>query len=187
MALFPHDSFVVVDIPARLALHVRGLRRDYGSARQFLPAEITLAGSSGVGVFAAEQDADEALRALGRIAGASQPFDFELGAVERFPDSGLFYYAIKDPAPLVALHQRLVTSGLRFKPSSFAFSPHLTIDTFEDATPQLEAELRALPVPAGLHRAASISVYSLHGWDCRLVQTYELGATERGSGTPGIG
>lgn len=184
MPPFPHDSFVVVDVPDALAQHVRGIRRQYGSARQFLPVEITLAGSSGVGVFAPDQDAAEALRVVGNVAAASAPFDFELVGVERFPRSGVFYYAIKDVAPLVALHRHLVGSRLRFRPSDFPFSPHLTIDTFDDAGAELEAELRALAVPAGPQRVDRVSVYSLNGWDCRLVQSVPLGeraaATRRG-------
>lgn len=176
MAPFPHDSFVVLDVPARLAEHVRGIRRAYGSARQFLPVEITIAGSSGVGVFAPDQDAEDALRTIGGIAALTRPFEFELAGVERFPGSGVFYYAIRDTAPLVALYQQLVSSSLRFTPSAFPFSPHLTIDTFDEATPQLEADLRALAVPGGPQRAESVSVYSLKGWDCRLVQTFALGA-----------
>lgn len=176
MPPFPHDSFVVVDVPAPLAQHVRGIRRQYGSARQFLPVEITIAGSSGVGVFAPEQDASEALRLVGEIAAGAAPFEFELAGVERFPRSGVFYYAIKDPAPLVALHRHLVGSRLRFKPSPFPFAPHLTIDTFEDAGAELEAELRALAVPAGPQAATSMSVYALNGWDCRLVQSFPFGA-----------
>lgn len=175
MPPFLHDSFVVADVPASLAQLVSGIRHQYGSARQFLPVEITLAGSSGVGVFAADQDADEALQTVGRIAADAAPFTFQLAGVERFPNSGVFYYAIGDTAPLVALHQALVTSGLRFRPSPFPFSPHLTIDTFDTPTPELEAELRALAVPAGKHLVASVSVYSLSGWDCRLVRSFGLG------------
>lgn len=175
MPPFPHDSFVVVEVPAPLAQHVRGIRRQYGSARQFLPVEITVAGSSGLGVFAPDQDATAALRVVGQLATETAPFDFELAGVERFPGSGVFYYAMRDTAPFLALHQRLAGSGLRFKPINFPFSPHLTIDTFDDAGADLEAELRALAVPAGPQHAAAVSVYSLQGWDCRVVQTFPLG------------
>jgi 2'-5' RNA ligase len=128
-----------------------------------------------VGVFAPEQDAAAALRTVALVAAAAAPFELDLGGVERFANSAVFYCAIRNTAPLVDLHQRLVGSGLRFLPSQFPFSPHLTIDTFEDASPALVAELLALPVPAGPHRIESLSVYSLHGWDCRLIERFALG------------
>lgn len=172
---FPHDTFVVADVPPTVERHVREIRRAYGSARQFLPVAVTLAGSSGAGVFAPEQDEDEALRVLSRIADAAAPFALDLEAVARFPDSSVFYYPIRDPAPIVALHQRLRDSGLRFKESPFPFSPHLTVDEFPDADDALTRELHALPLPAGNFRIESLTVYSLHGWRCEVVARHPLG------------
>jgi 2'-5' RNA ligase len=179
MTPFPHDTFVVVDLPDAVVQHVRDLRRRYGSARQFLPVEITIAGSSGVGVFDPTQDAEAALATLRHVARDARPFAVAFSGVARFPDSGVFYYALADTAPFVELHHRVVASGLRFAPSPFPFSPHLTIDTFDDAPPDLERELLALPVPAGAHAVDTLSVYSLKGWDCRRVTSYPLGP-ERG-------
>lgn len=172
---FPFDTFVVVDMPAHVEDHVRRIRTAYGSARQFLPVEITVAGSSGVGVFDVTQEPDEALRAVERIARATAPFPLGFSQVTRFPESGVFYYQIADPAPLVTLHEQITTSGLRFKPNPFPFSPHLTIDTFDDATADLERELLALPLPAGPFPVMSLSVYSLHGWDCHRLHAFPLG------------
>lgn len=175
MAGFPLDTFVVIDMPLAVQRHVHAVRERYGSARQFLPVEITIAGSSGVGVFAADQDADAALDIVNDIAASTGAFPIELARVERFPDSGVFYYAIKDANRIVRLHERLINSGLRFNPSPHQFSPHLTIDTFDDATPELERELLALPVPGGRHFLESLSIYSLKGWDCRLVRSFRFG------------
>jgi 2'-5' RNA ligase len=169
------DAFVVVDMPAAIERHVRAIRQQYGSARQFLPVEITVAGSSGVGVFAPEQDAEQAYEVLRGIASTTGAFVLELTRVERFPKSGVFYFGIKDPTPLARLHARLATSGLLFKPSPYPFSPHLTVDTFDDATTELERELLALPVPEGRHFIESLSVYSLQGWDCRLLRRFPFG------------
>lgn len=175
MAGFPLDSFVVVEMPAAVVRHVRAIRQQYGSARQFLPVEITVAGSSGVGVFAREQDARAALDTLRTIAATTGAFTLELTGVRRFPGSGVFYYGIRDTARLDALHRRLVTSDLRFTPSPFPFSPHLTVDTFDDATPELERELLALPVPDGRQLIESLAAYSLSGWDCRLIERFPFG------------
>ena len=174
---FPFDTFVVLDMPPHVVQHVRGIRKAYGSARQFLPVEITVAGSSGVGIFDVTQDADEALQTLERLAGGIAPFLMEFTAVTRFPKSGVFYYDIKDPAPLFAIHERIKTSRLQFKPNAFPFSPHLTIDTFDDAPEEQVRELLALPVPQGPFQVESMSVYALNGWDCRQVRTYRLAGT----------
>lgn len=175
MAGFPLDTFVVVDVPAEVERHVRDIRRRYASARQFLPVEITIAGSSGVGVFAADQDADAALEILAGIASSTGAFPIEFAAVQRFPETGTFYYSIKDASKIERLHERVARSGLRFTPSPYPFSPHLTIDTFEDAAPDLERELLVLPVPPRRHFLESLSIYSLKGWDCRLVRRLPFG------------
>ena len=176
---FPFDTFVVVDLPPHVVQQVRGIRKAYGSARQFLPVEITVAGSSGVGIFDATQDADEALRTLERLAGEIAPFPMELTGVTRFPGTGVFYYDIKDTAPLFAIHERIKASGLQFQPSPFPFSPHLTIDTFDEASDDLVKELLALPVPQSPFQVEGMSVYSLNGWDCRVVKSYRLGTTRQ--------
>jgi 2'-5' RNA ligase len=175
MSGFSHDTFVVVDLPADVVQQVRTIRRQYGSARQFLPVEITVAGSSGVGVFAPEQDAETALTTIAGIAASTGAFRIELTPPQRFPKSGVFYFGIKDAAKLVALHERLLGSGLAFTPSPFPFSPHLTIDSFDDADAALERELLALPHPPGGVFIESMSLYGLNGWDCRLIQRFPFG------------
>jgi len=172
---FPLDTFVVLDLPPPVEQHVRDIRRAYGSARQYLPVEITVAGSSGVGVFDPDQDADEALRRVADIARATAPFPMELGAVERFPDSSVYYWPIRDPAPVVAVHERLRDSGLRFAESPFPFSPHLTVDEFEAASPELDRQLRALPTPSGPFTVSTLTVYALEGWICHAVARHRLG------------
>ena len=172
---FPLDTFVVLDMPPSVERHVRDIRRAYGSARQYLPAEITVAGSSGVGIFDPEQDAAEALRVVAEIARATAPFAMQLGAVDRFPETDIFYWPIRDPTPVVAVHERLRDSGLRFTDSPFPFSPHLTVDAFEAPSEELERELRALPVPDGEFTVSSLAVYSLEGWICHTVARYAFG------------
>lgn len=174
MAGFPFDTFVVLDMPPHVEHHVRDIRRRYGSARQYLPVEVTVAGSSGVGPFDPDQDADAALRRVAEVAAATAPFSMTLGPVERFPDSDVFYWAIRDPAPLVMLHGRLRDSGIRFTDSPFPFSPHLTVDAFEAASDDLVRELLALPVPAGPFPVSSLSVYALEGWICHTVAHHPL-------------
>jgi 2'-5' RNA ligase len=174
---FPHDTFVVADVAPAVEDHVRAIRRRYGSARQYLPVEVTLTGSSGVGVFAPEQDPEAALRAVQAIAESTAPFPMAFTAVERFPASDVFYYAIQDAAPLFGLHERLRASGLHFKESPFPFSPHLTVDVFEEADERLARELFALPLPPSPITIETLSVYSLEGWICRRVGRYALGPT----------
>lgn len=172
---FPFDTFIVLDVPPHVEQHVREIRRRYGSARQYLPVEVTVAGSSGVGIFDAEQDAADALHRVAEIAATTAPFAMTLGPVERFADSDVFYWAIREHAPLVALHERLRDSGLRFTESPFPFSPHLTVDSFEEASEDFVRELLALPVPPGPFTVASLTVYALEGWICHTVARHPLG------------
>ena len=171
---FATDTFVVLDLSPEAERHVRDIRRRYGSARQYLPAEVTVAGSSGVGVFAPEQDRDAALTQVAAIARATQPFTLSFDRVARFPDSDVFYWAIRDVAPVVAVHERLRDSGLSFTATPFPFSPHLTVDVFEGPSAELQAELLALPSPPDV-TVATMTVYSLEGWILKRVARYPLG------------
>jgi 2'-5' RNA ligase len=170
---FASDTFVVLDLSPEAERHVRDIRRRYGSARQYLPAEVTVAGSSGVGVFAPEQDPAAALETVAGIARRTAPFPMSFGPVARFPDSDVFYWAIRDVTPVVHVHERLRDSGLLFTPTPFPFSPHLTVDVFEAPAAELVTELLALAPPPDV-AAATMTVYSLEGWILKRVARYPL-------------
>ena len=66
---FDYDTYVVLDLPASMAEKVISIRDNYRDwFVKSLPVEITVAGSSGVGVFDSRQDPEEALAVLDTIS-----------------------------------------------------------------------------------------------------------------------
>ena len=122
-----------------------------------LPAEVTMTGSSGVGVFAADQERGAAFATLDEIAASTTPIMARFGPVIHWPPS-LYVFSYENEAPFRALHERLATSGIRFGPTPFPFTPHTTIRSREGASDEEREELLSLQIP-GEFRLDTMSVY----------------------------
>jgi 2'-5' RNA ligase len=124
---------------------VLALRERYGYPLA-IPVEVTVAGSSGVGPLASDQDPEALVETLRAIAAATAPFSTAYGEVRRFPGTSIFWFSLQNEAPFRAIHERLKASGLRFEVIPFPYQPHCTIQT-RRRTEAEEAELLALQVP----------------------------------------
>jgi 2'-5' RNA ligase len=155
---FDNDTFVVLDLPEPFAssvMHVRRRHRD--EVRMALPVEVTMTGSSGVGVFEPDQDRDTVFAFLDEIAASTAPITARFGPVLHWPPS-LYVFSYADEAPLRALNGRLAGSGIRFGPTPFPFTPHTTIRSRDGATDAEREELMGLQIP-GEFRLETMSVY----------------------------
>jgi 2'-5' RNA ligase len=166
---FSPPTYIVLDMPAEVCAHVRRLRERFSPLLAPLPVEITLVGSSGVGVLASDTSSTEAFDTLERIAGETAPLSVTFGAMASFAGSGVYYFPPVDPTSWEQLHRAFATSGLRFAPSPFPFTPHLTAVNLGVAhSPELAATALSLsPPPSG--ETAILSMYSLEGYDCNLL------------------
>jgi 2'-5' RNA ligase len=107
---------------------VRRIRQRHGyDFYGALPVEITVAGSSGLGSPAPDQDARDVFSALDQVAEDTPAITARFGPVLRFPDTDIFVLTMEDPDPFVDLHERIGRSGVRFLPSPFPFTPHCTL------------------------------------------------------------
>ena len=59
----------------------------------------------------------------------------------RFPNTDIFVLTLVDETPFRVLQHYLATSGIRFEPSPFPFTPHCTL---RSRSPVTEAEASAL-------------------------------------------
>jgi 2'-5' RNA ligase len=125
---FAAETYLCLDLPTPVAEHVLRIRRAYHDHfRAALPAEITVAGSSGLGVVCPGQDPAAVFAALDHVASATPPIVARFGSVRRFPNTDIFVFTLVDETPFRLLQQRLATSGIRFGPSPFPFTPHCTL------------------------------------------------------------
>jgi hypothetical protein len=123
---FTHPTYVILPIKPPISDQVLTLRERYGYPLA-IPVEVTVAGSSGVGVLAPDQDPAVVVEILENIASSTRVFRTEFGDVRRFPGTSIFWLSLKDESPFRTIHQRLKESGIHFQPSPFPYQPHCTL------------------------------------------------------------
>ena len=171
---FPADSYVCLDLPPPVGDAVMAVRRRHRDEfRAALPAEITVAGSGGVGVIDPAEDRERVFATLDRIAAETPPIQASFGPVIRFPNTDIFVLSLADPAPVRALHERIARSGLRFRPVPFDFTPHCTLRSRSPVTEEEAADLLAVAIAGGFVLDA-ISVYMLDQLPMTLLHRTKL-------------
>jgi len=149
-------SYVVLDVPEPQASAVMSVRKQQGDLfRASLPVEITLTES-----FDPAQDPSDAFRALDGIAAVIGPIHTHFVAAHRFPGSDTFVMRLADEERFRALREQIVSVGLRFEPSRFAYVPHCTLRTRSPVTAEDARELLATEIPGAL-TLDTLSVYTL--------------------------
>jgi 2'-5' RNA ligase len=169
-------TYVVIAMPPEVAAHVAALRAKYRPAYERLPVEITVIGSSGVGVLDADQSSDDVVHILETVATRTAPFRVRFEPLTTFPNTNVCYFPPVPADPFKVLQASLVSGGLRAGSSPYPYSPHLTMARLDDATKVAEV-LAAIP-PPGEYLLDQLAVYSQVGRDTRLHYKTQLrGAT----------
>jgi hypothetical protein len=159
--VIPQNTYIVLDIPSPVAERVIAQRRHQRDPfRYSLPAETTVSGSSGTGPLAPDQAIEDIVAVLERVAADTPPIRTQFGPVRRFGGSDVFYLSFADETPLRALHDRIARSGLRFQPTSFAFTPHCTLRTRAPIAAHEVRELESIRVE-GEFLLDTMSLYDL--------------------------
>ncbi|RBB95370.1 hypothetical protein C3E97_031360, partial [Pseudomonas sp. MWU12-2115] len=104
-------------------------------------------------------------------------FELELGAMQQFADSGVFFFPPRQRQPFNALHAFLRESGLPFGAARFPYRPHCTVRNGEAVEDESAAGLLALSVPTERSMLRQVSVYALDAQRCcHLLYRAELSA-----------
>jgi 2'-5' RNA ligase len=145
----PRGIFVLVPIDGEAGAQIRAIRAQYDPKLAAMnDPHVTLIGSSGAGPIAADTPRATLERVFGDIAATTAPFDVAAEPPHRFVDTGIVSFPLAARGALRALHERIVTSGLRFLPTRFAFAPHATVSYYPEVTRARERELLALRLAA---------------------------------------
>jgi 2'-5' RNA ligase len=179
-------KYIVLDVPSPIANQILSIRQHYRSWRVALPAEITIAGSSGIGVLCyPHEQAHEVFKIIDDVAQRVQPIITRFTAVARFPGTDIFYYVQQDPEPFVQLQNALLETTLAFEESPFPFTPHCTILDLQIPSPEAVQEIISLSVPTADIVLDTLSVYALDSRvaagdkaGCHLLHRIELGHVE---------
>jgi len=158
------NAHIVLDIPDPAAAKVMDLRKRYKDHfRSSLPVEVTLTGSSGIGVMIEEQDQESVFETINEIAARTRPIEASFGQVIRFPNTDIFAFSLDQESNFIDLHKELVASDIQFHPNRFPYKPHCTIRSLSPVSDEEEQEIMSNEITDRFILDA-LSVYSL-GFD----------------------
>jgi 2'-5' RNA ligase len=134
--------FILGELTGPVADEIHAVTRRYDPklARTRRP-HITLAGSSGVGPIPPDTLVAELRHRLTPVAATTAPIELSLHTPHRFPQTNIVVLPIDPHGAIRVLHDRIATSGLKFGPARFTFSPHVTLNLYKSLTNET---LRAL-------------------------------------------
>jgi 2'-5' RNA ligase superfamily len=177
--LVTKPTFIVAELPEKIAAWVTSVRQELEPGIAHMPAEITLAGSSGVGHLKVGQTLEEVERILSKLLEQRLPFEARFFRINHFPNTEIFFL---EPAREVfdELHKLIVNSALEFEANSFPFNPHCSLRGFTPLQPGDRERLEQLVFPAGPFLIQSVSVYELE--DMQPKRLLQVCREERSSG-----
>ena len=142
-------SFVLVPVCGAAGDALDAMRRtaDPKLAATNAP-HLSLIGSSGTGPILSGEPLDRVQACLEAAVRDVAPFELRAGLPMRFPGTDIVSFELDPHGPLRALHERIKSSGLRFGPVRFPFSPHLTISYYRTLDRAAERRLLALRLHA---------------------------------------
>jgi hypothetical protein len=168
-------TFIVAELPEAIAVWVRSARQELEPAIAHMPAEITLAGSSGVGPLKIGQSLEDIEQTLSELLERHLPFEARFLRINHFPNTEIFFL---EPAREVfdELHMLIVNSALEFEANPFPFNPHCSLKGFTPLQPGDHKRLEQLVFPAGPFLIQSLSVCELE--DMQAKRLLQVGRNE---------
>jgi 2'-5' RNA ligase len=145
----PRGIFVLVPIEGEAGAQIQAIREQYDRKLAAMNApHVTLIGSSGAGPIASNTPREELTRIFSKIARETEPFEVVAELPHRFVNTGIVSFPLPARGALRVLHEKILTSGLRFLPTRFAFAPHATVSYYPELSRARERELLSLKLTA---------------------------------------
>ncbi len=122
-----HPSYIVADLPEQTFFQVMDLRRSCCRRKDKIPAEITLAGSSGVGPIPIGTDISFVKDIVSDILRNLISFEVSFSGWKVFPNTTIAYLDLSSRAIFDFLHKRLSDSQIPFSDIKFPYNTHCII------------------------------------------------------------
>ena len=174
MTKFEHDTYIVLALPEPFAAEVRRIRGKYDRGLDPFPAEITVAGSSGIGPLAHDQEPEQVYAVLNEIATSQAPIKARFEGILCFPGTHLFYLALANPQPFIRLHERIAGSGLKFNATPYPYTPPCTLAGLKGTDKRELALIQSEIYPKETFLLNTLSVYEVRKERCFLLHRTKL-------------
>jgi 2'-5' RNA ligase len=140
--------FILAELPPEIASQVRAINEQYDpKLSRYKPPHLTLAGSSGTGPIPPSVSVEEMKEKLEPITKDTAPITLSFQPAQRFMQTNIIVLPIDPHGPLRILHDRIITSGLRFTQARYTFSPHSTLSLYQSLDAKSIRELLKTRIP----------------------------------------
>jgi 2'-5' RNA ligase len=142
--------FILAELPSAIGERIRAINEKYDPRlARYRPPHITLTGSSGAGPIPPSVTVDEMRAKLEPIMAETAPITLTFQNPQLFMQTEIVVLPLDPHGPLRVLHDRIVSSGLRFTRARYTFSPHVTLSLYKtlDATAANELLRMRIPEP----------------------------------------
>lgn len=172
--MFEHPAYLVLELPKFIGTRVLDIRRRYDPHLAAFPAEITVAGSSGIGTIAPGQDACAVYQALSQVASEHLPICSRFVCISRFATGPVIWLQPVSPDPFIAIQQALVATGIHFNTHKFSYTPHCSLSSCNLAPTVIEALLRE-DFPQETFELSALALYKVISGRASLVERFHPG------------
>lgn len=140
-------TYLIAELAGDVVPLVSTMRKRFNPDHLYWPADITIAGSSGVGTLKEGQDINEVVEHLTPIVQEYGFSDLKFLGVGRFPTTGI-YYLMPEREKFDRLHEAVVGSAVEFNENAWPYNPHCTLRWQEEDAPDCRDLFESLAVPA---------------------------------------
>jgi 2'-5' RNA ligase len=172
--MFDHPAYIVLELPKSISARVLDIRRRYDPHLAAFPTEITVAGSSGIGTIAADQDHCVVYQALRQVVSGHLPISSRFIGISRFATGPVVWLQPANPDPFVAIQQALVATSIHFNTHKFSYTPHCSLSSCNLAPNVIEALLQE-DFPQDSFNLSVLSLYEVVDGQASLIKRFHPG------------
>ena len=133
------------------------MRKRFNPGHATWPADITLAGSSGIGTIKKGQKLETVIQLLSPILEKRQFTDVKFISINRFPNTGI-YVLSPERENFDQLHSAICSSGVEFNSNPWPYKPHCTLRSALEPSEDLNQLFDSIELPS----MTSIECFSLY-------------------------
>lgn len=119
-------TYLIAELSGEVVPLVNRFRAEYNPERVAWPVDITIAGSSGVGVLDEGEDVEDVIRKLSPVVEKNFFSEVHFLEIGNFPGTGS-YFLFPERCVFDNFHKDVIESGVKFKNSPFPYTPHCTL------------------------------------------------------------
>ena len=150
-------TYLIAELAGDVVPLVMEMRKRFNPNNVYWPADITIAGSSGIGTIKEGQDLNEVINCLKPIINEFGFGELKFVAVDRFPNTGI-YYLVPERENFDRIYKAVADSGVEFNLNDWPYNPHCTLRWHNDIAPECANLFESLKLPEN----SSIDCFSLY-------------------------